>query len=388
VTLLGLLFFGILTLWIEPHWAWSLFQLGIFLLAAQKRAIKLDAPVIVLGLAALWPLVQLTAGTTLARGLTMEAALNWWTFLLIFLLARDVPPERFLHLAAIGAAALALISVLARLTSQGRILWLFPIEYTTGVFGPFVNRNQFAAWIELLLPVALYLAIAGRHLYFVAAAILFASAIASASRAGAALACLETLAVLCMLAPRKARGVALAGALIAIAVAIVGWQDLQGRFQNPVSEPLRVDALRASVDMVRDRPLLGTGLGTWPRIYPRYAGLDTGLVMNQAHNDWAQWAAEGGLPFAACLLIFAGLLMKPAIRSIYGLGVIALLLHALVDYPMQQRPALAAWFFAMAGVVTNDLLRRARGRDRSAGRRDPARVPPVGASHPPGPVYR
>ena len=86
-------------------------------------------------------------------------------------------------------------------------------------------------------------------------------------------------------------------------------------------------------------------------MYPRYAGLDTGVVVNQAHNDWAQWAAEGGLPFLVVMILFAGLLCKPAFRSIYGLGVAAVLLHALVDYPMQQRPALAAWWFAMAGAV-------------------------------------
>jgi len=99
---------------------------------------------------------------------------------------------------------------------------------------------------------------------------------------------------------------------------------------------------------------MGTGLGTWSRIYPRYAGMDTGLAMNQAHNDWAQWAAEGGLPFVGVPDYFRGSVMEPAIRSIYGLGVFAFLLHALVDYPMQQRPDLAAWFFATAGVVTHD----------------------------------
>jgi hypothetical protein len=31
---------------------------------------------------------------------------------------------------------------------------------------------------------------------------------------------------------------------------------------------------------------------------------------------------------------------------------VAFLLHALVDYPMQQRPVLAAWFFVMAGAAT------------------------------------
>ena len=58
-------------------------------------------------------------------------------------------------------------------------------------------------------------------------------------------------------------------------------------------------------------------------MYPRYAGLDTGLTVNQAHNDWAQWAAEGGLPFLLVMILFAGLLCKPAFRSIYGLGVAA-----------------------------------------------------------------
>jgi O-antigen ligase/polysaccharide polymerase Wzy-like membrane protein len=364
--LAALLFFGVLTMWVEPCWARSVFQIGVFLLAAQKRAIRLDGPTIVLALAAIWPCLQLIAGTTLSRVSTTEAALNWWTFLLIFLLARDIAPhrgafEQFLRLAVIGGTTLALVSVLAKLTSHGRIFWIFPSGYTSEVFGPFVNRNQFAAWIELLFPVALYLAIKARHIYLVAATILFASVIASASRAGAALVCFETVVILGML-QRRARAVALASALVAIAIAIVGWHDLQGRFHAPLSEPLRADAVRASLQMVGDHPLMGTGLGAWSRIYPRYAGFDSGLFMNQAHNDWAQWAAEGGLPFVLCLLIFAGLLMKPAIRSIYGLGVIALLLHSLVDYPMQQRPALATWFFAMSGFVTNDLLRRAGGR--------------------------
>src|SRR5207248_11201384 len=139
-------------------------------------------------------------------------------------------------------------------------------------------------------------------------------------------------------------------ALAAAAVVVMGYQGLWERLTAGGNEALRVDALRASLRMVQDRPWMGSGLGTWPAMYPRYAGFDSGLVMNQAHNDWAQWAAEGGLPFVLCLAIFAGLLMKPAIRSIYGLGVIAFLLHALVDYPMQQRPALAAWFFVVAGI--------------------------------------
>ena len=143
-----------------------------------------------------------------------------------------------------------------------------------------------------------------------------------------------------------------------------------------------MDAVRASLAMIHDRPWMGSGLGTWTLMYPRYAGLDTGLAVNQAHNDWAQWAAEGGLPFLLIMILFAGLLCKPAFRSIYGLGVVAVLLHALVDYPMQQRPALAAWWFAMAGAawargaVANgaydDVLRRTGRARRGVAPGDPA----------------
>jgi hypothetical protein len=127
-------------------------------------------------------------------------------------------------------------------------------------------------------------------------------------------------------------------------------------------------------------------------MYPRYAGFDAGVALNQAHNDWAQWTAEGGLPFLFFMVTFTLLLWKPAVQSIYGVGTLVFLLHAFVDYPMQQRPALGAWFFALAGATVcegiaggDDLLRRTRRSSYGAGRGNPAGVPapgPGGSSRP------
>ncbi len=364
------LMWGILTIWVQGWWAWSLFQIGIFLLAAWRVA---KAPnfrptpiAAALAAAAAWPLVQLAANRTVNRGETWLAALNWWTFLIVFLLAASLcegarAKRSFLRAIVLAGVALAALSVAQNYSSAGEIFWLFPSGYSEGVLGPFVNRNQYAAWVELLLPAALYLAATGRRaaLYGVAAAVLFGSVIAGASRAGSALALAEVLAVALALAAHQAvsrktlarRSLQFA-LLAAIAIAVAGWQGLRDRLVGPASEALRVDAVRASVAMVWDRPWTGSGLGTWQEMYPRYAGLDTGVVVNQAHNDWAQWAAEGGLPFLGIMLVFAALLFRPAVRSIFGLGVTAFLLHALVDFPMQQRPALAAWFFAIAGAAT------------------------------------
>jgi O-antigen ligase len=98
----------------------------------------------------------------------------------------------------------------------------------------------------------------------------------------------------------------------------------------------------SSIHMAATHPWFGVGLGTWSTVYPRYALLDVGAFANQAHNDWLQWAAEGGIPFGIILATLFFWCLRPAIRSIWGVGVIAVFLHAIVDYPF-SRPALGSW---------------------------------------------
>ena len=103
--------------------------------------------------------------------------------------------------------------------------------------------------------------------------------------------------------------------------------------------------------MARARPLTGFGLGTWSTAYPAYATFDDGKRDNQAHNDWLQWASEGGLPLLALMVAMGGLLVRPALRSVWGVGLLAVLLHCLVDYHFQQRPVFGYYYFALAGLV-------------------------------------
>jgi O-antigen ligase/polysaccharide polymerase Wzy-like membrane protein len=414
----GLLTFGILALWMPERWPWSVVQAGCFALAAvvaarTRRPLAGPASV-VLVIAAAWPLAQLAAGDTLSRGQTWLAALDWLTFAVVFELAVHYASDRsasrrFLRVAAIGGALLAIVAVAQKYSSGGAVYWLFPSGFEDDVLGPFVNRNQFAAWEELLFPIALWLAATRRRdraLYGVAAAAMLASVVASASRTGCALVLLETAAVTALLVWRGGgsraeltRRVAAFGLLAATAVLVMGYGGLLDRLVAGGAESLRRDALRASFEMVKDRPWMGSGLGTWRALYPRYAGFDSGLVMNQAHNDWAQWAAEGGVPFLFLMILFAALLWKPAFRSIYGVGVVAFLLHALVDYPMQQRPALAAWLFAVASVVYagrgathtsshHDVLRGVGSGGNRLSRGDPAGIQTPGAIDPSGSMRR
>jgi O-Antigen ligase len=412
-----LLAYGVLTIWVEDRVAWAVFQTGIYALAAWRvfRAPRFSShwALAPLAAAAAWPLLQVALGSSLSRAATVVEGLNWAVFLLVFALSLDVLAEplarrRFLTILVAFGTALALLSILQNYSSRGLIFWLFPSGYHEDVMGPFVNHGQFAVWVELLFPIALWLAATERRLrpvFACAAVVLFSSVIASASRAGSVLVTGEAVLVAGALmarhaAPRKALALQAFQfvALAAMAIAITGWQTLESRLEVRQPEAIRVDALRASLDMVRAKPWTGSGLGTWSTVYPRYASFDAGVFLNQAHNDWAQWAAEGGLPFALFLAVFAALLCKPAVQSIYGVGTVAFLLHAFVDYPMQQRPALAAWFFAIAGAAIATRNRRsppydgplrrtgtgAHGLDRG----DPAGLQTPGAVTPSRPLPR
>ena len=92
-------------------------------------------------------------------------------------------------------------------------------------------------------------------------------------------------------------------------------------------------------------------MGTWPEAYPGYARFDDGSFVNQAHNDWVQWAAEGGLPASGADAGHRGLEREAGDAVIVmgnGLCFSVLLLRWWIT-PMQQRPALAAFFFALPG---------------------------------------
>ncbi len=76
-----------------------------------------------------------------------------------------------------------------------------------------------------------------------------------------------------------------------------GQRDLYGN---------RKEMTLSAVAMARERPAAGWGLGTFQYVYPAYALFDDDMLVNHAHNDWAEWTAEGGLPFLAFMLAVAG----------------------------------------------------------------------------------
>lgn len=353
----GILWFGLLTMRAGPRWVLSIFEIALMALAAglivrRKLEIRLHPVGALLAAAAAWAAAQAALGFSVDPQRTLEAAPGWTVNCAAFSLALAATQKErvlrwFLTAQMIFGLGLSIAAVIWRLSA--------------GVLGPFAYYNQFAAYAETVLGMALAAAITDRRrsvVWLLVAAALTASVVAGGSRAGSLL-CIAELIVIPAVAFLQGRiggkpllkiG-AVAALSAAVLIGVVGWETVWHRLQEPHPYSLRANLLRSSMDMSRDRPLTGFGVGAWPSAYPAYARYDDGTYVNQAHNDWAQWAVEGGIPFLLAMAAMVAFLARPAFRSLWGLGLLAVFVHAFVDYPFEQRPALAAFFFALVGVL-------------------------------------
>src|SRR5580704_6840199 len=349
--LAAILFLGILSMWVPARWALSAFQIAVFALAAirivqrarEGKPLTFYPTAVLLGAAVAWGLLQVSSGWTVDRFKTLNEVLNWTTNLAVFALALELSRdprrrERFLSAVLWFGTALAAVSMLTVFSSPpGIVFWGFQAGSDLRTLGPFVYYNQYAAFIEAVLPLALVRAILDtdrRVLYSVMGALLLASVVAGGSRAGTILCLAEVIAIPLIalgqgIISRRAVGRVLLASVSTLVVlgAVAGWDVIWRRLQEPNPYAVRKDFLLSSLEMIRDRPLTGFGLGTWSEVYPGFARFDDGRFANQAHNDWAQWAAEGGLPFFLLMALVVGLAVRPACRSLWGLGLLAVFMH-------------------------------------------------------------
>lgn len=353
----AVLWAGILAMRVESRWALTAFETALFTLAAvaiarQRLALRIHPIGAVLAAVCAWGLIQVAAGITVDAQRTLESSLNWAASCAAFSLGLWLARDR-----AVRQRFLTAVLIFTLLVAIGGVIALF----TIGSLGPFVYRNQFAAFVEPALGLAIAAAIGDRRrpvLWVSIAAALFASVVAAGSRTGSII-CLTMLIALPVFA--YFRGVIPARSLVRVAVlgaasafvlvAVAGWETIWNRLQEPNPYSVRAELNLSSFDMIRERPLEGFGLGTWSSAYPKYARFDNGTFVNQAHDDWAQWAVEGGLPLFVAMLGIVAMLAPAAVRSLWGIGLMAVFVHAAVDYPFEQRPALAAYLFALMGVL-------------------------------------
>jgi O-antigen ligase len=322
---------------------------------------------------------------------------------------------------AVVGVAMALVAIIQKPIFTGKIYGFWTPFGAGNPFGPFVNRNHFAGWMMMALPVTLGLICGGsaramrgvkpnwrdRLLWFSSSdgtrLILYAfggivmalSLVLTMSRSGIS-ALAVSIAITGAFVVRRQRTTRRAvtiGYLCLLVVVVVAWagadaiasQFSQGgwsEFDN------RRGAWTDAIDIASRFPATGTGLNTYGVATLFYQQHDLAKYFSAAHNDYLQLAAEGGLlltiPAAACFVAFIVAVRRRFVEETsvrtYWLrvgavtGLTAIALQETVDFSLQM-PGNAALFAVVCAIALH------RGPERNP-REILLPIPHLEASHP------
>jgi O-antigen ligase len=277
----------------------------------------------------------------------------------------------------------AAFGILQHLAFNGKLYWFREMRFGGIPFGPYVNRNHFAGFMELVTPVALVPPILGKvrreRLFVVGllAVIPVVSIFLSASRGGILSFVLEitVIALWVFLRGGVGKEILAGAAVLLVALLLVSWlgvgQILQ-RFSSlqslEVSEAKRAAMRSDTWHIFLDHPVVGTGLGTLQTVFPPYETLYDAKIVNHTHNDYLEALAEtgaiGGLFCLWFILVFfiearRRLLQEDqSFASVFHLSAsvacVGFLVHGLVDFNLHI-PANALLFFLMAYLATAEI---------------------------------
>ena len=265
-------------------------------------------------------------------------------------------------------------------------------------YGPYVNRNHFAGWMLMGIPLALgYLCAqlakrsgrdradwrtqllwfsspeGGRVLLVGLGVIAMALSVTmSMSRSG--MACLAIAAIVVsarlLLSLRSSGGRLAAVGLFVVLIGVpVLWLGLDATVDRFASDSVgsidtRVRAWRDTRSIIRDFPLTGTGLNTFRTAMVQYQTGSRDVHFRESHNDYLQLMAEGGILLALPILA-TGFLFVRAVRRRFRddtdptiswirfgavAGILAIAVQSLVEFSLQM-PGNAAFFVVLLAIA-------------------------------------
>lgn len=396
VLLFSVLLFAVLAFGAVEPWAmYALEVLASLLCAAQLgRIFRASATWVPHPLypALLWMalvvIVQMIFSTSVYGWITASQLKGLIALEMLFFVTAQVLTEYritqlFFFLLTGSGFAIAVFALVQRSLGNGKIYWIRNLQYNGMFFGPYVNKNHYAGLMEMLFPIPLFLAfttkdVEKRALLSFLSVVMAGSIFISNSRGGM-IACIVQLVVTITLfsaSSRRRRGWIWGAGLVLAMVVMVGWLndrqvvDRLLTLREPLAEDTagnRLEIVRDSLPIIRHHLWMGTGLGTFPHIYPTYRSFYSESFVNAGHNDYLQLIVETGLFGTFALLWFAWVYLRnlrsllrtwhllpfSTLQMAATVSCLGLLVHSVVDFNLHI-PANAALFFVLLAISTRD----------------------------------
>jgi len=219
----------------------------------------------------------------------------------------------------------------------------------------YVNHNHFAGYLEMAIPLALGLLYAKgdpkRRLGLaVCAVVMIAAFIFAQSRGAWVSLTTATLLTTFYLSRKKVVGkyvffVVGLLAILAFTLLYSGEDSLSARLgsmtdaKGDASFMTRVKIWQGAIEVIRNNPAIGTGIGTLEWSYPRYRPEGLYVKVDYAHNDYIHMAAEMGILVLPVFLWMSAVIFKKGYsllrQPLYAgivTGLISIILHGFMDF--------------------------------------------------------
>lgn len=289
-----------------------------------------------------------------------------------------------------------LLTVIEGLIGIYQSIVIYGISHSQGAHGTFVNRNHYAGFMELGTPLTIGLILSFASNIYISnkniiksilnsdelfkqliliffLPLLLIAILISKSRMGI-MSLFISLGFLYINLAQTGYKLKDAKWMITLVVLFfiflslyVGIGPVLNRFLN-IGYDHRFYLWKDCLNIIRDFPLLGSGLGTFKYIYPLYKfNVTTAVDYNFAHNDYLQIIIETGilgfLAIIAAIIIFIRDTLqflninsenKDSFKYFITLGaftgVISILIHSLADFNLHI-PSNAIYFTTLIGII-------------------------------------
>jgi len=287
---------------------------------------------------------------------------------------------------------LAIFGLTQSFTSPTRVYWIRELPQSQA-FGPFINRHHFAGYMELTIALPLGLVFSNsverekKFIYLFAAGLMAVALVMTNSRGGIISLVAELLFLVSLMGIRRSHrkkhvekkpriksaamkaGLALAMVLAVFGgVVLLGGEEALTRVVGSVNtdDPTtgRAHFWAVTVDIIKNHPAIGTGLGAFGVVYTGYDSRNGLYRLEQAHNDYLQVLSDAGIVGAVLGLAFLVALFRMGFarresRDDFRRGVatgalagcFAVLVHSFFDFTLHTT-ANTLLFLLLAALAT------------------------------------
>jgi len=316
---------------------------------------------------------------------TQFAVLHWLALLIYFSVAlafidSNKRLRKVVYVITIFGFIFAFFAIIQVVLSPDKIYGIYEPRFARP-FGSFVNRHNFAAYMEMTLALPLGLFFAGavekdkRLLYLTAIALMGVALILSGSRGGFISLLVEVFFLVLVTTRSGTPGkfflrIGASAALIAciiVGTILLGGESSLTRFAESVDmkdpSTSRTHIWNTTLQIIGQNPVFGAGLNAFGVAYTANDTLNGMERAEQAHNDYLQTLSDGGIVGGLIGLAFLGLFFRAGFNNIKTnnkfrrgvaigafAGCFAILVHSMFDFVLHTT-AIALLFLTLVALV-------------------------------------